>query len=192
MKFTISVLMLVLSGTAFADAKATVPASAESAVEEFALSCFNAVNAKHWLDNAKCYNREHLSEFQRLYLARSGEIAPGVVPQEFTAYYKGDVTLAKLKAIEPAEFFAAFNGGWSILLAPQGTCKNEANVFEVTKVAAAEQNAYRVEGITRARHTCADKTEEQTQAEMVLVRLQDGKPAIEMPQRTFEVLRGGK
>ena len=190
MKITFTALALLACATAHAEPMDT--SVAETEIRQFALSCFSALNAEKWLDNARCYERGQLVDFQRLYLARVGQMAPGVVPHEFNAYYKGAITLEKLKAIEPTEFFAAFNGGWSSLLAPQGPCKREASLFEVTKIEPQSQGKYQVAGITTARRTCNGKSEEKTREEFILVQLQSGKPAIELPRHFFDLLQAAK
>lgn len=192
MKTSIAALLLAVSAAATAEAGGASAPAAESLVRHFTLACFSARGNEKWLDNALCYDRAQLAEFQRLYLRRSGEMAPGVVPQEFVAYYKGDVSLDKLKAVEPAEFFAAFNGGWSALLAPRGPCKRGATSFEITGMEAGEQGRYLVAGITTARQTCGEKTEEVSRTDTIAVRLQDGKPSVEMPPQTLELLRASR
>lgn len=191
MKITFAALALLACAAAQAEPMNTT-AAAEAEIKQFTLSCFNALNQERWLDNARCYEPGQLADFQRLYLARAGEMAPGIVPHEFNAYYKGDITLDKLKTIEPAEFFAAFNGGWSSLLAPRGPCKREASLFEVTKIEAQSQVKYQVAGITTARRTCDGKTEEKSKEESVLVQVQSGKPAIELPRHFFDLLQAAK
>ena len=190
MKITFAALALL--ACAAADAEPMNATAAEAEIKQFALSCFNALNQERWLDNARCYEPGQLADFQRLYLARVGEMAPGTVPPEFNAYYKGDITLDKLKIVEPAEFFAAFNGGWSSLLAPRGHCKREASLFEVTKIEAQSQGKYQLAGITTARRTCDGKTEEKSREEYIQLRLQGGKPAIELPRHFFDLLQAAK
>lgn len=188
MKATFTALALLACAAAHAEPMDARGAGPEAEIKRFAHACFSALHAEHWLDNAKCYNPEQLSEFQRLYLERTAELAPGVVPQEFVAFYKGDITLDRLKAVEPAEFFAAFNGGWNALLAPRG-CENGDASFEVTEVATAGQNTYQVAGTTKARRTCAGKAEDMSKPEAIMVQLQNGKPSISLPKRTFDLLR---
>lgn len=190
MKPTFTALALLACAAAYAEPMDN--GGAETGIGQFALSCFNALNQEQWLDNARCYESGQLADFQRLYLARVGEMAPGAVPPEFKAYYKGDITLEKLKTIEPAEFFAAFNGGWSGLLTPRGPCKREASLFEITGIEAQSQGKYQVAGITTARRTCSGKTEEKSKEEFITVQLQNGKPAIELPRRFFDLLQAAK
>lgn len=190
MKITFAALALLACAAAHAEPMDAT--AAETGIRQFALSCFNALNQERWLDNARCYEPGQLADFQRLYLARAGEMAPGVVPHEFNTYYKGDITLDKLKTVEPAEFFAAFNGGWSSLLAPRGPCKREASLFEVTKIEPQSQGKYQVSGITTARRTCDGKTEEKSREEFIQLRLQGGKPAIELPRHFFDLLQAAK
>jgi hypothetical protein len=188
MKIAFSALVLLACAASHAE-----PAKApEPEIRQFAVSCFNALNQEQWLDNARCYEPGQLADFQRLYLARVGEMASGAVPQEFETYFKGDITLEKLKRIEPTEFFAAFNGGWSSLLAPRGPCTREATLFEVTKIEAASQGKYHVAGITTARRTCSGNAEEKSKPEFIVVQLQAGKPAIELPRHFFDLLQAAK
>jgi hypothetical protein len=192
MKNSFAVLTLIVSAAAMADTGGASAPVSESQVRTFAQACFNALGSEKWLDNAHCYERAQLAEFQQLYLQRSGEMAPGVVPHEFMAYYKGDVTLDRLKSIEPAEFFAAFNGGWALLFAPRAPCKRGASSFQVTKIEAEGQNKFQVAGLTTARQVCGEKTDEKTRSDTIAVLVRDGKPSIEFPRQTFELLKGGK
>lgn len=185
-------MLLAVSAAAAAETRdANAPVS-ESQVREFAEACFSALGSEKWLDNARCYDDAQLAEFQRLYLRRSSEMAPGVVPQEFMAYYKGNVSLDKLRAVEPAEFFAAFNGGWSLLFAPRPPCKRGAPGFEVTRVEAAGQDRFHVAGTTTARQICGNRTDEQSRTDTIEVQVRDGKPSIEFPRQTFELLKADK
>lgn len=183
---------LALLACVAAHAESTNTPAAEAGIGRFARACFDALNQEQWLDNARCYDPGQLADFQRLYLARVDEMTPGAVPHEFNAYYNGDITFVKLKTLAPTEFFAAFNGGWASLLAPHGPCKREASSFELTHIEARSTGKYQVSGITTARRTCDGKTEEKSRAELILVRLQAGKPAIELPARFFELLRAEK
>ena len=187
-------LLLLLTATAAAHAQTTGtpgPVS-ESRIGDFVQACFSALGSGKWLDNARCYDRAQLAEFQRLYLQRSEESAPGTVPQEFIAYYKANIGLDRLKAADPAEFFAAFNGGWAALLTPQAPCKHSPAGFAVDGVEANGQDRYLVTGTTTARRICGENTEETSRTDTIAIRVRDGKPSVEMPQRTFELLKAGR
>lgn len=187
-------LLLLLTATAAAHAQTTGtpgPVS-ESRIGDFVQACFSALGSGKWLDNARCYDRAQLAEFQRLYLQRSEESAPGTVPQEFIAYYKANIGLDRLKAADPAEFFAAFNGGWAALLTPQAPCKHSPAGFAVDGVEASGQDRYLVTGTTTARRICGERTQETSRTDTIAIRVRDGKPSVEMPQRTFELLKAGR
>lgn len=183
---------LALLGCTTSHAGPTDAQPSDAAISQFTASCFKSLNQEQWLDNARCYDPGQLADFQRLYLARMGEAAPGAIPQEFEVYFKGSMTLENLKRVEPAEFFAAFNGGWSSLLAPRGPCTRESTLFEVSRVAATSQGKYEVSGITTARRTCNGIAEEKSRPEFVVVRLQSGKPVIELPRHFFDLLQAAK
>lgn len=183
---------LALLGCTLTQAETMGAKSSEAAVSQFTTACFKALNQEQWLDNARCYDAGQLADFQRLYLARAGEAAPGVVPQEFEAYFKDGITLERLKRIEPAAFFAAFNGGWSSLMAPRGPCARESSLFEVSGVQATSPGKFEVSGTTTARRTCNGMAEEKTRPERVVVRLLSGKPAIELPRHFFDLLQAAR
>ena len=192
MKTSIAFLLLAVTVAAHAQTSGTPGPVSESRIGDFVLACFNALGSGKWLDNARCYDRTQLAEFQRLYLQRSEESAPGTVPQEFVAHYKAGISLDRLKAADPAEFFAAFNGGWAALLTPQGPCKYGPAGFAVARVEANGQDRYLVTGTTTARRICGERTQETSRTDTIAIRVRDGKPSVEMPQRTFELLGAGR
>ena len=167
---------------------AQASSQAEKQVEEFVSSCFKAVGAKRWQNHAECYEKAGLTEYQNLYLelmSRDQEL----VPPEFSEYYKQEMTIEKLRALKPTEFFAAFLGGTIARLEARGGFKQGPLLFEIASITKNTEGKYHVVFHSTARLIQGNKTHESRKTEVTTVLFQDGKPYIELPKQMIDLLK---